>query len=204
MKYKICLINFDPEFDLNKLLFLLKDFEIEQYSELNAFINRNNNKEKSLLILIGNNEKQILDLPIDLKEYRNLIISRFTESVNLYNLILAGCNGFIETEKLEENLNAALKNLWSGLFFIDTDLMGKVIKFFQNSQYKEKEKLKALLNECESEIIKLILQGKNDFDIKKDLNLSANNYTEILNDIKLKLKAKSRSEIAILALQNNL
>ena len=204
MKYKICLINFDPEFDLNKLLFLLKDFDVEQYSELNAFINQNNNKEKSLLILIGNNEKQILDLPIDLKEYRNLIISRFTESVNLYNLILAGCNGFIETEKLEENLNAALKNLYSNLFFIDTDLMGKVIKFLQNSQHKEKEKLKALLNECESEIIKLILQGKNDFDIKKDLNLSANNYTEILNDIKLKLKAKSRSEIAILALQNNL
>jgi DNA-binding NarL/FixJ family response regulator len=204
MKYKICLINFDPEFDLNKLLFLLKDFDVEQYSELNAFINQNNNKEKSLLILIGNNEKQILDLPIDLKEYRNLIISHFTESVNLYNLILAGCNGFIETEKLEENLNAALKNLYSNLFFIDTDLMGKVIKFFQNSQHKEKEKLKALLNKCESEIIKLILQGKNDFDIKKDLNLSANNYTEILNNIKLKLNAKSRSEIAILALQNNL
>lgn len=201
MKYKICLINFDPEFDLNKLLFLLKNFQVEQYQDLSDFVNTEQGKR--LLILIGTDENQILNLPIDLKKYKNLIISRFTESKNLYNLILAGCNGFIQTEKVTEDLNAALKILDQGLFFISADLMSKAISFFQKSRHSDKERLKSLLNECEYEIIKLIAQGKSDSEIRQYLNLSRITYAEFLDNIKSKLNVKSRSEIAILSLQNN-
>ena len=137
-----------------------------------------------------------------------LVLTTFNEDEYIYEALKHGASGYLLKDTAPSEIAEAIRTVYNGGALIQSEVAVKVL-----DQFKElaKEKKSAqrdprtkLLTDRESDICKLIAEGKNNLEIGRELYLSEgtvkNHITRILN----KLDLRDRTQLAVFTINNDL
>ena len=127
-----------------------------------------------------------------------LMLSMHENPAIIHQAMTAGAMGFIGKGEFAENLNDAVKTIFSGKVFISQELSDAV----QSSQ-SNKTNLN-ILTTREFEVLKLLASGKTNSEVAKLLSISPKTVANKLALIKEKMEISSDFELFHAAKENNL
>ncbi len=133
-----------------------------------------------------------------------LILTSFCDDGNTREALKNGADGYISKDINPEALKNAIKNIHSGLTVMDKSLF---ISTFKKDIFNKEELLasnsikKIFLTEKERQIIKLIVYGKSNKEIAKEIELSEGRVRNIISEILTKFEVKDRTQLAVIAIK---
>jgi DNA-binding NarL/FixJ family response regulator len=141
------------------------------------------------------------------KTVKVIILTTFGDAGNVALALQKGADGYILKEVDSGELISAIKSTAKGLSVIHKSVLNVVTE--QMSTKTEPpgslETSKAVdLNEKELEIIKLIVDGKSNREISKELGLTEGTIKNLVSELLWKLKLRDRTQLAVFALRHNL
>lgn len=129
-----------------------------------------------------------------------LIMTAFTDNALTMQALEAGAMGIFEKNILPEDFEMAVKMVIKGKIWVSKSAINTVIqktKMFSGVAFNFK------FSERETEIGKLLMQGKTNSQIAKELNVSVNTIKKDLSYLYAKLKVTSRAEATTLLSKSN-
>ncbi len=146
----------------------------------------------------------------DYPSVKILVLTTFDDDKYIFDAIKYGAYGYLLKDTPPGEIGEAIKTIHSGGALIQPDLAMKVLDQFSKMANEENDKTKNIeddfksLTKREKEISQLVGKGYNNAEIAEELFLSEgtikNNLTKILD----KLELRDRTQLAILAVKNNL
>jgi len=120
--------------------------------------------------------------------------------------IKEGARGYILKQDSPERLLKSLKACLDGEILLSERVYTKVIDVLRRntSPVQEDSQLLSRLSRREVEVVRLIVQGKNNPDIARDLFISESTVKNHISSILRKIKVKDRVELAILAVREGI
>jgi DNA-binding NarL/FixJ family response regulator len=136
-----------------------------------------------------------------------LILTTFNDEENIANALKNGADGYVLKDVRPEELILAIKSVASGLGIIHRDAFNTVVKQFSTSSENNAVKACSVqvdLTEREKDIIRLIVDGKDNKEIASTLFIAEGSVKNVITGILSKLKLKDRTQLAVFAIKNNL
>lgn len=135
-----------------------------------------------------------------------LVLTTFNEVGKISKAFEYGADGYILKEIKKEELILAIKSVAKELRVVHKDAYSALVRpnQFQNVTIIEKSRLNVNLTEREIEIIRLIVDGKDNGEIAKTLCLSEGTTRNVISRILKKLELKDRIQLAVFAVKNDL
>lgn len=128
-----------------------------------------------------------------------IILTSFNDEEKILSSLHNGADGYILKDISPERLVYVIRNVLDDLIIIHNSLARKV---FNNIKVFPKDSI--TLTKREEEIIRLIVQGKKNFEIAEKLSLSEGRIKNIITDILYKFKLEDRLQLAVFASTNNI
>jgi two-component system NarL family response regulator len=121
---------------------------------------------------------------------RMIVLTTYADDDDVYRAIKAGAEGYLLKDVATEELLRAIKAVHRGKNVIPADLLERVTKYSRKSP----------LTERETEVLKLMVEGKANRDIGKAMQISENTVKVHSMHIFEKLDVTSRTQAVLLAL----
>jgi DNA-binding NarL/FixJ family response regulator len=132
-----------------------------------------------------------------------IIFSSHSEGENVVNALDAGAKGILPKTTIREELIEALLAVSNGKEFISKYIPASTfIHHFKKN--KENEKIKETLSDREIEILKLIVNGKNNKEISEQLFISQRTVEKHKSNILVKMEMKSVVDMVKYAIKHKL
>lgn len=135
-----------------------------------------------------------------------IILTTFDDDEYVYNALKFGASGYLLKGVSMDELENAIKTVYSGKAMINPDIATKVLRLFSRmaqSDYTIQVGDKAVdeLSETEWKIISCVETGATNKEIAESLNLSDGTVRNYLSTILNKLNLRDRTQLAIWAVQ---
>lgn len=142
-------------------------------------------------------------------EIKIIILTTFDDDEYVYNALKYGASGYMLKGISMNELENAIKTVYSGRAMINPDIATKVLKLFSKmaqADYTIPVESKGIeeLTKTERKIIAEVGKGAKNKEIAETLSLSDGTVRNYLSTILNKLNLRDRTQLAIWAVQNNL
>jgi DNA-binding NarL/FixJ family response regulator len=140
-----------------------------------------------------------------------LVLTSSNDEIDVAEAINNGADGYILKDVSTEELILSIKSASFGLEIFQKDVF-KQFSLNKNNEDSEKQKIKALkvegidvqLTDREINILRLIVDGKDNKEIGVALFIAEGTVKNAVTDIISKLQLKDRTQLAVYAIRNNL
>lgn len=135
-------------------------------------------------------------------EVKIIILTTFQDNENVKNALINGADGYLLKLIKPKELIQAIKNTANNINPMHSSTLKTIIDHLDKN-----DKGKAVsfdLNEKESDVIRLIVDGKSNREISQILFLSEGSIKNTITAILNKLKLKDRTQLAVFAVRNNI
>lgn len=141
----------------------------------------------------------------ELPDVRVVMLTTFDADDLIFDAILAGAIGYLVKDSEEREIVATVKDASRGQSRLSPVVARRVLDDFRRIKkprpvHSEKEEAGELLTERESLVLDLIIEGKANKDISRALGLAEGTVKNYVSNILSKLHARSRTELAVKAL----
>ena len=135
-----------------------------------------------------------------------IILTTFDDDEFVFNALKNGASGYLLKGVSMDELEEAIKTVYSGRAMINPDIATKVVMLFnqmanQNLKVEVDKKTKAHITKTEWKVIVQVEQGASNKEIAKNLNLSEGTVRNYISTILDKLDLRDRTQLAIWAVQ---
>ena len=135
-----------------------------------------------------------------------IILTTFNDDEYIFEALKHGASGYLLKDAEPEKIEEAILEVKKGGALIQPNVAQKVVTRIQQLEKKKagsNPKLK-LLTERELEILRLIGVGKNNEEIALKLYISKGTVKNHISNMLIKLELRDRTQLAIIALKNDL
>lgn len=133
-----------------------------------------------------------------------LMLTMFDHDEYFMSAIREGADGYLLKDAPSEHVIEAIRSVARGQSVIAPSMTKKFLNFNQQAPEPPKEKKDELLTEREREVLLCLVQGMNNKEIAQELFISDKTVKIHVSKIFKKLDVKSRSQVVIYAVQNQL
>ncbi len=138
-----------------------------------------------------------------------IILTTFDDDEYVFEAVKNGASGYLLKGISLDELVKSIRLVAEGGSLISPDVATKVFKLFSDmakSSYKQKvdERFLNTFNSSELKIIQLVGRGFSNKEITDELNISEGTVRNYISNILFKLDLKSRTQLAILAVQTGI
>ena len=135
-----------------------------------------------------------------------IILTTFDDDEFVFNALKNGASGYLLKGVSMDELEEAIKTVYSGRAMINPDIATKVVMLFnqmanQNLKLEVDKKTEAHITKTEWKVIEQVEQGASNKEIAKNLNLSEGTVRNYISTILDKLDLRDRTQLAIWAVQ---
>lgn len=145
-----------------------------------------------------------------LKEKKNplaiLFLTMFEDVYNINNAIELGCSGYLPKNIDAEELKLAIKTVANGINYFPASIYKMIAdqpKISKTFFHPIRQKVKIQLSERESEVLSLLLIGKNSKEIGDSLFLSIHTVNTYRKNLFKKFNVKNVTSLVIKAMKEN-
>lgn len=141
-------------------------------------------------------------------EIKIIILTTFDDDEYVYNALKYGASGYLLKGVSMEELESAVRTVYSGRAMINPDIAAKVLSLFSKmarADYTIQVGTKGMeeLTKTEWKIIEQVGRGGSNKEIAETLSLSDGTVRNYLSTILNKLELRDRTQLAIWAVQTN-
>ena len=138
-----------------------------------------------------------------------IILTTFDDDEYVYNALKYGASGYLLKGISIEELENAVKTVYSGRAMINPDIAAKVLRLFSQMAQSDYsiavgEKEAKSLTKTEWKIINQVGKGATNKEIAETLSLSDGTVRNYISNILNKLQLRDRTQLAIWAVQTNM
>ena len=137
-------------------------------------------------------------------EIHVIALSMYSEQKYYYEMIRSGISGFVLKEASPEELEKAIRDVYTGLGFFSPKLLQKAILNFSEQDKSKKNIDKLSFTDRESEILELICKGLSNNEISEQLFLSPRTVESHKAKIMKKTNTKNTAGLIIFAIKNEI
>ena len=135
-----------------------------------------------------------------------IILTTFDDDEFVFNALKNGASGYLLKGVSMDELEEAIKTVYSGRAMINPDIATKVVMLFnqmanQNLKVEVDKKFEAHITKTEWKVIEQVQIGASNKEIAKNLNLSEGTVRNYISTILDKLDLRDRTQLAIWAVQ---
>lgn len=135
-----------------------------------------------------------------------IILTTFDDDEFVFNALKNGASGYLLKGVSMDELEDAIKTVYSGRAMINPDIATKVVMLFnqmanQNLKIEVDKKVEAHITKTEWKVIEQVENGASNKEIAKNLNLSEGTVRNYISTILDKLDLRDRTQLAIWAVQ---
>lgn len=144
----------------------------------------------------------------DFPQIKILVLTTFNDDEYIYEALKHGASGYLLKDTSPAEIAAAIRTVYQGGALIQSEVAIKVLDKFSELAKGKKEK-KAdpraeLLTERETDVCRLIAEGKNNQEIANELYLSEGTVKNHITKILIKLDLRDRTQLAVFTIKNDL
>ncbi|ESA31951.1 family transcriptional regulator [Leptolyngbya sp. Heron Island J] len=125
---------------------------------------------------------------------RIIVLSTYDYDEDIYQGLQAGAKGYLLKDISMEILQEAIRQVYGGQKYIPADVAMKLAERLSTPQ----------LTGRETQILELMVQGKSNAEMGRDLYISENTIKFHINNILLKLDVKNRGQAIVTAIQRGI
>ncbi|WP_053368468.1 response regulator [Bacillus sp. FJAT-27245] len=140
----------------------------------------------------------------DYPSIKILILTMFDHDEYFMSAIREGADGYLLKDAPSQHVVEAIRSVARGQSVIAPSMTKKFLSFTQQPPEQPKEKKDDMLTEREKEVLLCLVQGMNNKEIAQALFISDKTVKIHVSKIFKKLDVKSRSQVVIYAVQNQL
>lgn len=144
----------------------------------------------------------------DFPHIKILVLTTFNDDEYIYEALKHGASGYLLKDTSPSEIAAAVRTVYNGGALIQSEVAVKVLDQFSELAKGKKEKQKdpkaGQLTERETEICRLIAEGKNNQEIAGELFLSEGTVKNHITRILIKLDLRDRTQLAVFTIKNDL
>jgi DNA-binding NarL/FixJ family response regulator len=144
----------------------------------------------------------------DFPEVKIIVLTTFNDDEYIYEALKNGASGYMLKDTSPQEIAKAIRTVYEGGALIHSEVAVKVIdQFSQLARGKAERNTDPrvqLLTERETEICRLIAEGKNSKEIADTLYLSQGTVKNHITRILMKLELRDRTQLAVFTLKNDL
>ncbi|WP_316572165.1 response regulator transcription factor [Neobacillus sp. YIM B06451] len=140
----------------------------------------------------------------DFPSIKILILTMFDHDEYFMSAIREGADGYLLKDAPSQHVVEAIRSVARGQSVIAPSMTKKFLSFNQQPPEQPKEKKDDMLTEREKEVLLCLVQGMNNKEIAQALFISDKTVKIHVSKIFKKLDVKSRSQVVIYAVQNQL
>jgi DNA-binding NarL/FixJ family response regulator len=141
------------------------------------------------------------------KEIKIIMLTTFDDEEYITKALINGADGYILKDIGDQELINVIKNTAKGFVVVQQSVLRDI-----RNKYETAIKMKNVRNitidinltNREKSIIKLIVDGKKNKEIAKELYLAEGSVRNIISSVLEKLKLQDRTQLAVFAIKNNL
>lgn len=144
----------------------------------------------------------------DYPDIKILVLTTFNDDEYIYEALKNGASGYLLKDTAPSRIAEAIRTVYHGGALIQSEVAVKVLDQFSELAKGRREKQKdprALeLTPRETDICRLIAEGKNNQEIADTLFLSEGTVKNHITKILIKLDLRDRTQLAIFTIKNDL
>ena len=146
-------------------------------------------------------------LSADYPKIKILMLSMYTSEDFIFNALKSGIHGYLPKNTTQKELLEAINTVYNGKEYFSKCISDTILRSYVNSakhgNSKSNDKLSNLTSR-EREILQQVVEGNNNSNISKQLNISIRTVETHKTNIMHKLNLNSTIDLVKFALKNNL
>jgi len=154
---------------------------------------------------VANGIQAIKELRQDQNQFKIIVLTIHQDREYLFKTIQLGAEGYVLKDAEPYVLIDAIRNVYHGQTYIQSNMTKELVKEFNRVTLKEKENNEYNnLTAREIEVLELIAEGMINKEIAKQLYISEKTVKNHVSSIFKKLNVSDRTQAAIYAFKNNI
>ncbi|TYQ17812.1 UNVERIFIED_CONTAM: LuxR family two component transcriptional regulator [Acetivibrio alkalicellulosi] len=136
-----------------------------------------------------------------------LILTTFNDDDNISKALLHGADGYILKDVQPHELIISIKSVALGMSILQKNILTNIATKISKTEYiknTNNNHLISNLTKRELEVIKLLVDGKNNKSISVELKITEGSVRNIISSILDKLEFEDRTQLAIFAVKNRI
>lgn len=144
----------------------------------------------------------------DFPQIKILVLTTFNDEEYIYEALKNGASGYLLKDTSPADIAAAIRTVYQGGALIQSEVAVKVLDKFSELARDKRERTAdpkaGLLTERETDICRLIAEGKNNQEIAGELFLGEGTVKNHITRILVKLELRDRTQLAVFTIKNDL
>lgn len=144
----------------------------------------------------------------DFPEVKVIVLTTFNDDEYIYDALKNGASGYMLKDASPSEIAEAVRRVYNGGALIQSAVAVKVLDKFselaRENRPKHRDSRTELLTERETEICRLIAEGKNNKEISDELYLSEGTVKNHITRVLIKLDLRDRTQLAVFTIKNDL
>ena len=144
----------------------------------------------------------------DFPNIKILVLTTFNDDEFIYEALKHGASGYLLKDTSPAEIADAIRTVYRGGALIQSEVAVKLLDQFSELARGKKEKRKDpridQLTERETDICRLIAEGKNNQEIAGELYLSEGTVKNHITRILIKLDLRDRTQLAVFTIKNDM
>ena len=144
----------------------------------------------------------------DFPEVKVIVLTTFNDDEYIYDAIKNGASGYLLKDASPSEIAEAVRRVYNGGALIQSAVAVKVLDKFselaRENRPRHRDSRTELLTERETEICRLIAEGKNNKEISDELYLSEGTVKNHITRVLIKLDLRDRTQLAVFTIKNDL
>ena len=144
----------------------------------------------------------------DFPQIKIIVLTTFNDDEYIYDALKNGASGYLLKDTSPTEILRAVRTVYNGGALIQSEVAVKVIDQFSRLANETADKhidpRAKLLTDRETEICRLIAEGKNNQEIGEELLLSTGTVKNHISRVLIKLDLRDRTQLAVFTIKNDL
>ena len=144
----------------------------------------------------------------DFPQIKIIVLTTFNDEKYIYDALKNGASGYLLKDTSPTEILRAVRTVYNGGALIQSEVAVKVIDQFSRLAKETADKhidpRAKLLTDRETEICRLIAEGKNNQEIGEELFLSTGTVKNHISRVLIKLDLRDRTQLAVFTIKNDL
>ena len=144
----------------------------------------------------------------DFPQIKIIVLTTFNDDEYIYDALKNGASGYLLKDTSPTEILRAVRTVYNGGALIQSEVAVKVIDQFSRLANETADKhidpRAKLLTDRETEICRLIAEGKNNQEIGEELFLSTGTVKNHISRVLIKLDLRDRTQLAVFTIKNDL
>jgi DNA-binding NarL/FixJ family response regulator len=133
-----------------------------------------------------------------------IALSAYSDNIYYYKMIKAGVQGFVLKNSSVEELERAIKEVYSGQSYFPQNILKNIILKIDNTGIDSIKNDNISLSQREKEVLQLICKGLKSNEIAKELFISPRTVDNHRNSLLFKTDTKNSAHLVMFAIKHHL